>query len=265
MLYNPGFKAYEAGVEAAWLAQQYLGTPESSQKKQKNSTNMAPIRRPFKRNMYSKNSSKYGKSTPKDKIKKTILSMSSTFHSAIIDGTVGNTALAKNAIYNFPLTAQVIQGTAVGNRTGDSIYLAAFKFKGHLASNTTADAYSYRILVGFCNNINLNVSLLAAGFSGLDLFLTAPSIGQQNGIINPKAFTALYDATFTINSQVSGAADILQVEDTVQINQKFAYEAPNSPLGKSKNLYFIVIPFSVGAPATCGSCAFSTDLIFKNL
>lgn len=264
MIFNPGFKAYEAGVEAAWLAQQYL-TPPPSQKKQKNSTNMAPRRtaNSYKKNTYKKTTDMRKKSGT-SVVKQTILDMASVYHSATIDGTCGNGSMTSNQIYNFPLTAQITQGTTQANRTGDSVYLSALKLRGYIASPVTSSVYFYRIIVGFCNNTNLNVSLLASGFTAADVFLNTPTSAYVNGIINPKAFTALYDAQFTVNSQVSGASDGIHWTDTIPINQKFQYDASNSALGKSKNLFILVIPTAVGTTAA-GSCAISTDLIFKNL
>jgi len=217
----------------------------------------------YKKNVYKKTTS-MRKATGTSSVKQTILDMASVYHNAVVDATCGNGALTSNQIYNFPLTAQITQGTTQANRTGDSIYLSALKLRGYIASPVTSSVYFYRIIVGFCNNTNTNVSLLASGFTAADIFLNTPVNAYVNGIINPKAFTALYDTQFTVNSQIASASDGIHWADTVPINQKFQYDASNSALGKSKNLFILVIPTAIGTTAA-GSCAISTDLIFKNL
>jgi len=266
MIYQPGFKAYEAGVSAATYAAAYLGEPYPKKRK-----TMAP-RKTYQKKSNAKPRSMVTKTSRRSmgsKIKNTILQMAAPYHTSIND-TVCGSAMTHNTIYTLNLTAFINQGTTNQNRTGDQIFLEAVKMRGYVRSATASNAYQYRILVGWSGEDITLVSLASVGgLSISELFL--PSTGGASlasAPINPKAFTVLYDQIVDLNSQLTGTADINSVVATIRIQQKFAYQASASALGKTKNLFFVIVPSvptgTVGV-TDAGSCGFNHDIIFKNL
>lgn len=166
------------------------------------------------------------------------------------------------------LTAQIVQGTTNATRLGDSIYLAALKMKGNFQSPAAASLYNYRILIGYSGEeYNSGSGGYSSQLTAAELFL--PTTGTQwscNGIINPKAFTVLYDQTFDINSQIASTSDISSFSFTVPLDKSFVYQATGSVYGKSNSLYVVVMACTalgvVGTTAS-GAVVSSYDLIFK--
>lgn len=182
-----------------------------------------------------------------------------------LTGTPG-TAMTHNTIYTFCPTTQVTQGTGNTNRIGDSIYIAALKFKGFLNSHTTAGAYSYRLIIGFSGEEYNPGSNFGSGLATTELFLPNTTISAVNGIINPKTFTKIHDSVMDMNSQISGSADILSFDHTVTIDQNFLYQSDASVYGKTRNLYVVIISNVVGGTSgvtPTGTMNGAVDLIFK--
>lgn len=168
-------------------------------------------------------------------------------------------------------TQGVVQGDGNTNRDGDAIHIECLKIKGSLVSSTTAGAYQHRIIVGWSGE-EITTALIAtnlvAGLTTTELFLpTTTSNWVSNGIINPKAFTVLYDETFDINSQVAATADIVNFATTIPIHQDFDYQSSGSVMGKTKNLYIVCIAMVAGGTTgitAAGQHILSCDLVFKN-
>lgn len=163
-------------------------------------------------------------------------------------------------------TQMVAQGNTNTTRVGDSIYLQALRVTGFLTSGTIANAaQKYRILVFWSKVTTTAVAWASPGF-GTDMFLNGTYGIVVNGIINPKAVTILADMVVDINCFVSGAAEVKSFAFNVPLNTKFDYQTPGGSLGKTKNLYLAVIPYSAvsGAVGAAGYIATSLALKFKD-
>lgn len=178
--------------------------------------------------------------------------------------------LVHNTVTSMCPTQGIVQGDGNTQRDGDAIQLEALKMKGTFVTNSTAGAYQYRVLVGWSGEeyttANIATGLVSA-LGASEIFLPSTQGWVNNAIVNPKAFTLLYDQTFDINSQIAATQDSQAFNLTVPIHQSFAYQASGSVQGKTKNLYVVVIGSVAGG--TTGSTAsgqvlLSYDLIFKN-
>ena len=268
-VYRPGVRAFQAGVRASYRAAEYLGTPDISPELNSNKRKMAPVSRKNYQNAKPYSTVRKIKSkTSKDKIKATLLKMALPYHLTISDVTNGNT-IKHNQVFSYNLTAQVIQGTSNINRQGDGLYLEYLKLRGYVRSDSVADTYVYRILVGWSSEEFNPATLLTTGLTYADIFL--PNTGTfsfASSLINPKAFQVLFDETIDINSKIAAIDDIKTVMATIPLKTKFTYQAAASTFGTARNLYFVVIGSNPGATAgvtNIGDCAVAVDLCFKNL
>lgn len=174
-------------------------------------------------------------------------------------------ALLHNNIYGTNITEQITQGFGNEGRDGDSIYLEAVKFRGILTSSTTAGAYSYRIIIGFTGEEITTGGAFNLTISSGQVFLPNGA-SQLTSIINPKAFTVLYDQVFDVNSQIAATADVNSFAGTVPIKQKFMYQSSASIYGKTKNLFMLVIGNVFGGVSgvtATGEIVVCIDTIFK--
>lgn len=164
------------------------------------------------------------------------------------------------------LTAQIGQGTGNADRLGDSIYLEALKLEGFFQSATDPNAYRFRLIVGYSGEEYGVTTFTAGNLTATELFLPSTTTTPTNGIINPKAFTVLYDEVHDINSQVENYRTIASTRTTIQLKQQFPYQASTSVYGKTKNLYAVVVAYAadVAAATPIGSAVLSYDLIFKD-
>lgn len=176
-------------------------------------------------------------------------------------------SLTHNTVLTLIPTAGLVQGTGNANRVADQIQLLAFKIRGSIQTPTAANGYSYRVLVGWTGEeFNLPTNF-GSGLGTNEIFLpsTTPN-WVAGGIVNPKAFTVLYDQVFDVNSQVSGANDVLSFAETVSIDTKFQYQESNSSYGKTRNLAVVVIGSvvaGVSGTTAAGAVVVAYDLIFK--
>lgn len=182
-----------------------------------------------------------------------------------------NLTMTHNTLYTCVPTQGITQGTGNINRTGDQVYLCALKIKAYWQSAVTAGPYTYRIIVGYSGEEVTTVGASSSFVSGLgvsEVFLPGTT-GQAtpNGLINPKAFTVLYDETFDINSQIAATADVQSFIHTVPINQQFNYQSSASIQGKVRNLCILVSAVTAsGATGVTpvGNMICACDLIFKD-
>lgn len=176
-----------------------------------------------------------------------------------------------NTILSMCPTQGITQGDGNTNRDGDGVHLESIKVKGTLITSAAAGAYQHRIIVGWSGEeittANIATSLVS-GLSATELFLpTTAGTWVNDGIINPKAFTCLYDETFDLNSQIALTQDLVSIGFTVPIHQDFDYQASGSVMGKTKNLFVVVIAAVAGGvtgTTAAGQHLISADLIFKN-
>lgn len=177
--------------------------------------------------------------------------------------------MSHNLIYSMSPTEIVTQGDTNEDRDGDQIELCALKLKGSFFCPTTANGYSYRIIVGYSGEeYPVNGVLSVSGLIEPEIFLPATGAGHRtNAIINPKAFTCLHDETIDVNSLLAGVSDVYSYFVDVPLNNhKFLYQATQSIYGKTRNLYVVVISTATGGTlgvTASGACQMSADLIFK--
>lgn len=195
-----------------------------------------------------------------------MLKSSTAFHEG--SGTGSQSSTIHGNIYTFSPTQNVTQGTSIQGRLGDSIYLEALKINGLYTTPTTASPYSCRVIVGYSGEEYSAATMTTSGFGTGELFhQNTTSQLVINGIINAKAFTALYDETIDLNSTITGVSDWTRFAATIPLKQQFPYQEAASTYGKYKNLYVVVITAVLGgtnATTPTGSITLSTDLIFKN-
>lgn len=177
------------------------------------------------------------------------------------------TALLHDNLYTCVPTTGIVQGTAVGNRQGDQVELAALKVKGYFQSAAASNSYQYRIIVGYSGEEFLFPNTFGlAGLQAVDVFHPLTPQWSANGIVNPKAFTVLYDETVDINSLVTATTDLVGISFTIPLNKTFPYQAPGSQFGKNQNLCAIIMgQVNAGASGitATGLASISMDLIFK--
>jgi len=192
-------------------------------------------------------------------------------HSITADNASSITGGLHNTIYTLNLSAVITQGTADNQRVGDSVQLMAVKLNGLISSNALITAScQWRIIVGWSGEeYNLPSQFTVAGLSITELFQPGSgAIWRNTGIINPKAFTVLDDRIWTLNNSISNVADIEEVAYTVQINANLPYQSGGSVYGKTRSLYVVAIPCSLGGVSgttNSGNLALATDLIYKQV
>lgn len=182
-----------------------------------------------------------------------------------------NQLLLHNTMVTCVPTQGPVQGNSNINRTGDALYLCALKFQGFYLSSAPANFYSLRLLVGWTGEEVTSAGASSSFVSGLGLsevFLPGTAtLGTVNGIVNPKAFTCLYDITIDSNSQIVATNDGNSFKFTVPLNQSYDYQSSSSVQGKLKNLVVVAIGnVSGGVTGTtaAGNIICSMDLIFKD-
>jgi len=176
-----------------------------------------------------------------------------------------STAMTHNTMYTYNVTGQIVQGDSNQDRDGDSINLEALKLRGFFDTSATAGAYSFRIIVGYSGEEYAATNFTTVGLTSGEVFLPNAS-NNFTGVINPKAFTVIFDSNVDINSQVAGASDISSMLKTISLKRKFPYQATASVFGKDVNLYVVVVGYVVGGVAgvtAVGEVSLATDCIFK--
>lgn len=176
--------------------------------------------------------------------------------------------MTHNTLYTLVPTAQPAQGDTNASRDGDAIVLCALKLNGFFNTDVAAAGYSFRVIVGFTGEEYTTVPF-GSGLGTSELFLPSTAGLATVGIINPKAFTVLYDEKFTVNSEISGTRSKLDYSIYVPLNnQKFYYQSSASQLGKTKNLVVVIVSDVIGGVSgvtSTGGTTLSWDFIFKNL
>jgi len=177
------------------------------------------------------------------------------------------TALSKGApIYTWSPTQSVLRGTADDQRVGDTITLCSLKWNGVFNSDVTSNSYIYRLIIGFTGE-EFNAATFLTNYTTGELFQSS-TVGaiKSNGIVNPKAFTLLFDQKFTISSNLAGVVDVMPVVGSINLkNQKFVYQADGSTYGKMKNLVVIIMGDEIvgSAAPNAGGASISWDFCFK--
>lgn len=177
-------------------------------------------------------------------------------------------ACTHSTIYTTCPTSGIVQGTTNATRDGDLVNLAALKGKFHYASPAASGAYVGRFIIGYSGEEYTGLgSDFGAGITTTELFLPSTFGVTINGIINPKAFTVLYDETIDLNSQLAGARDVSSGAFTLQLDTSFPYQSSGSTMGKSRNLYVLfmaAVMDGVSGTTASGDISVALDLIFKD-
>lgn len=186
-------------------------------------------------------------------------------HNTINDSTAQAT-LTHQTIFTRDITQNITQGDGNANRDGDAIFIEAVKLNGFYQTAAATGAYQCRVLLGWSGE-EYTIGAMGAGLTAAEVFL--PNTGANwaaASIINPKAFTVLYDTTIVINSLTANAVDLESFQTTVPIKKKFSYQSAASVYGKVRNLYLVVVAsVNGGTPAStaAGVCGVNIDTIFK--
>lgn len=267
---RPGMKAFEVGVKHAMMADNVMEMLGVYPKKQK-------LMPPVPKKSYGKSSSS-GRTTKRTAsktssvVKKTILAMAATKRHEQNDSALAQ-VMTQNNIYSNNITSKLIFGTADNQRIGDEVYLTGIRVKGNYISAAAQNGYQCRIIVGWSgeeyNPTTFGSSGASTGLIAAEVFL--PLTGgqyQTSAIINPKAFTVLYDRTLTINSNLEIVSEFQPFDFYVPLSKKFQYQAGGSIYGKTKNLYIVCTSSAIGGtPLTTnsGTVNVCTSLSYKNM
>jgi len=179
------------------------------------------------------------------------------------------TQILHNSIYTISPSQNIVQGDTNADRDGDQVQMCSLKLKGQFFSDTSGAGYTYRLLVGYSGEEeNVFVTWNNGALSEAELFLPITGNGHRtNAIVNPKAFTCLYDQIIDINSLLDGISDVASYEITVPLGDtKFPYQSTGSQYGKNRNLYVVLIGCKIGGTlgvTDAGDIQMSGDLIFK--
>jgi len=176
------------------------------------------------------------------------------------------TSCTHNDIYTHNLTQQITRGTGDENRIGDTIYLSAVKFRISYQAPTTSGAYTFRVIVGYSGEeYSTGSGFSVSQLTQAELFQTnTAGSWTPNGIINPKAFSSLYDETIDMNSMTEDTAEVRTLAFTVKLEKQFPYQSSANGFGKFKNLYCVLIASKQGGVAdVTGTVVTAYDLIFK--
>lgn len=175
--------------------------------------------------------------------------------------------MAHNTLYTLTPTAIPVQGDADNSRDGDSIVLCGLKLRGYYNTDTAANGYSFRVIVGYTGEEYAN-TVFGSGLGTSELFLPNTGGTSTVGMINPKAFTVLHDEKFTCNSQITGVRDKLDYNIFVPLGDKlFYYQAGGSRLGKIRNLVVVICGDVIGGVSgvtAIGGTTITYDFVYKN-
>lgn len=178
-----------------------------------------------------------------------------------------NVTMLANAAYTICPTKNITQGTGNQNRLGDDVFLEALRLKGNFESDTEANAYSFRLIVGFTGEeITPTNVWSSAGLTAAELYQPNTFNILTSGLVNKKAATILLDEIYDINSQVNGARSLHSYDVLVPLKQKFLYQVDGGVFGKTKNLFVWIVGYAVDkfGVTPIGRNYISVDLIFKD-
>lgn len=177
-----------------------------------------------------------------------------------------------NTIYACCPTQAIIQGTANNQRVGDSAYLCSLKLRVNLQAWTDPNGYQFRVIIGWTGEelttANIATEIVSGGIGSTELFLpNTTTYWMGNALINPKAFTVLFDRVYDVNSQISGYSDVVSDIITVPLNTQFEYQSSGNVQGKTRNLVIAVVGGVCGGIAgttNVGNVVAAWDLVFKS-
>lgn len=177
-----------------------------------------------------------------------------------------STALASQTIYSFSPMQQLPIGNTATTRVGDSVILQSLTLSGEIIMDASVLNGKFRIMVGYSRNQTVNTLITSGALSATDLFYA--QLGTlPHRIVNPSIWTSLYDEMIDINSNTSVGRDIRSFYVTVGLkNFKFDYAGVGGSIGKLKNLFVVIIPYSPvpGSGDLVGTVQANSCLKFKD-
>lgn len=267
--HRPGMKAVIAGVHHAMVAESLKRTAQKAFGVEEHFPSKKTSMNGYKKNAVAKRTKKQSKGKDTASVKKTIMSMATSYHDQQNDSLLQVFPMTHNTIYTNNITAQVIAGTTNQDRQGDAIYLVGLTVTGNFISAVTAGAYRYRVMVVTSGEEYDFGTAFGSGLTNTELFL--PNSGaavRPSAIVNTKAVTVLADKNFDVASQIAATSDIVSTEMYIPLKRKFVYQSQGSVYGKTKNIYLVIIGYVAGGTTgstSTGGGYFNTDLVFKNL
>jgi len=172
---------------------------------------------------------------------------------ALAFAPVSFTLANSGIVHSYNLTAQITQGTSDGQRVGDVITLNSVHMNGTFITALKGSSYKYRVLIGWSGEEFNPAGVLTTGLSTANVFVNS-GLDATNMVVNTKAFTPIYDQIVEINSLLDAVNDIKTIRAVIAVNKKFEYNAAADTYGKKTNLYFVVVPQSLGvAPLDIGT------------
>ena len=191
--------------------------------------------------------------------------------SKFISGSISLPAVISQTVYAQSPTQNIGNGTNIGGRIGDQVYLQSLQLNGYMFSSATALTNAkYRVSVVY-SSLQIPCAAVSASPSFLpnDLFLSNTyTVNTVVGVYDPKAVNVLADVTIDLNSLVSTSQDIRSFAMDIPLKDfKMAYIDTGSPFGKTKNLYVVVQAYTptTAAISNLGSVLMSWNLKFKDI
>jgi len=199
-------------------------------------------------------------------LKQTIRGLESALHNVSNATGTANFVTSHNNVYSKNLTYDVTQGTAQGNRQGDTIYLCALRLSGFYESPISdANGIIYRIIVYWSDVYAATGNWGTATITTGNLFINS---GDRNStlITDPKKITVLYDETTVIQPSIAQVYTAMDIATKVSIEKAINF-LPGANEVNPRQLYISIIPSVANGTAgitDTGKFIMGTDLIFKN-
>lgn len=175
--------------------------------------------------------------------------------------------------YLFNPAAQIAQGTNIGGRIGDSVYLEVLRLNWHFFTPATnTGAYSYRVIVAMAPNqyTTTNATYTTGFTSGTPLgdWALPNQFGDSSTFFTSgKSVNKLLDVVIDMNCPTTTTACGKTVKLDIPLKKEFRYASTGS-YGKNQNLYVLFVPYVSGGTTNTtntGLYSVNADLIFKNI
>lgn len=162
--------------------------------------------------------------------------------------------VTSETFWSFSPTQQIINGTAANARIGDTILLQNLILSGEWTCAAAILNVKYRMIVGWSRAQTSNTTLTTGILDATSLFYPVSSGQVAHRVVNPAIFTTLYDEMIDINSNTTTGADVRSFYVDINLRMKqFKYANNGSALGKTQNLFVVILPMLTAAGAVSGT------------
>ena len=199
-------------------------------------------------------------------LKQTIRGLESALHNVSNATGTANFVTSHNNVYSKNLCYDITQGTAQGNRQGDTIYLCALRLSGFYESpQASANGVIYRVIVYWSDVYAATGNWGTATITTGNLFINT---GDRNStlITDPKKITVLYDETTVIQPTVEQVYTAMDISAKISIEKAINF-LPGANEVNPRQLYISIIASVANGTAgitDSGKFIMGTDVIFKN-